>query len=89
MLGSKSSAAKECAVGRFLGADYEITQDLSEQLPENYRDFNAEWIPYFVRTRDSRVSAGLAAGQLWTVCRGIGVGDLVLSPLERQETPSR
>lgn len=58
MLGSKSSAAKKCAVGGFLGADYEIAQDLSGSLPENYRGFNAEWIPYFMRTRDSRVSEG-------------------------------
>lgn len=80
MLGSKSSAAQACAAGGFLGADYEIHQDLSNSLPENYREFNAEWIPYFMHSRDSRVSAGLAAGQLWTVCRGIGVGDFVLSP---------
>lgn len=80
MLGSKSSAAEAARAGGYLGADYEVLQDLTGHLPDTYREFNSEWIPFFLQTRDSRVSAGLAAGQLWTICRGIEVGDIVLSP---------
>ncbi len=80
MLGSKSKDAAACKEGSFIGADYDLRKDLSDSLPETYREFNAEWIPYFLQSRDSRVSAGLAAGQLWTVCRGINEGDIVLSP---------
>ena len=33
-----------------------------------------------MQTRTSKVSAGLAAGQLWVVSKGISQGDIVLSP---------
>jgi len=34
MLGRQSSHAAECLAGSFIGADYEIHQDLTGQLPE-------------------------------------------------------
>jgi restriction system protein len=39
MPGKKSAFAAECFAGGFIGADFEIAQDLSKQLPEEYRMF--------------------------------------------------
>jgi restriction system protein len=82
MLGRKSSHAEECLSGGFIGADFDIKQDLSKKLPESWRDFNKEFIPVFLANHPgkSRISAGLACGALWTVAKGIQVGDIVLCP---------
>ena len=53
MLGSKSSAAEPSRAGGYLGADYEVLQDLTGHLPDTYREFNSEWIPFFLQSRDS------------------------------------
>lgn len=84
MLGRASSAADEARVHGFIGADYRVQVDLSNRLPDKWQDFNEEWIPYFLAEggKPNRVSAGLAAGQLWTVAKGIQVGDIVLSPTD-------
>jgi len=82
MLGRKSSHAEECLAGGFIGAGFDIKQDLSKKLPESWRDFNKEFIPVFLANHPgkSRISAGLACGALWTVAKGIQVGDIVLCP---------
>jgi restriction system protein len=82
MLGRKSSHAEDCLSGGFIGADFDIKQDLSKKLPESWRDFNKEFIPVFLANHPgkSRISAGLACGALWTVAKGIQVGDVVLCP---------
>lgn len=84
MLGRASSAADEARVHGFIGVDYRVQIDLSDRLPDKWQDFNEEWIPYFLAEggKPNRVSAGLAAGQLWTVAKGIQVGDIVLSPTD-------
>jgi restriction system protein len=84
MLGRASSAADEARVHGFIGVDYRVQVDLSNRLPDKWQDFNEEWIPYFLAEggKPNRVSAGLAAGQLWTVAKGIQVGDIILSPTD-------
>jgi restriction system protein len=59
-----------------------VKEDLSEKLPENWRDFNREFIPVYLASHPgkSKIGAGLACGFLWTVSKGIKVGDAVLSP---------
>ena len=82
MLGRKSSHAEECLKGGFIGAGFDINQDLTGKLPESWRDFNKEFIPIFLANHPgkSRISAGLACGALWTVAKGINQGDIVLCP---------
>jgi len=82
MLGKSSLYAKECVEGGFIGTDYGIRQDLTEKLPEDWREFNREFIPIYqqINNIQSKVSAGLACGALWTVSKGIREGDIVLSP---------
>jgi restriction system protein len=80
MLGAKSREADVCRTHGFIGTDYDIREDLTEQLPENWRDFSLKFIPKLLPLLGTRISAGLAAGNLWTVSRGIAIGDIVLSP---------
>lgn len=82
MLGRQSAHVAECLAGGFIGTDFEIHQDLSDQLPEEWRQFNAAFIPVFLANRPdkSRIAAGLACGALWTVSKGIRTGDVVLCP---------
>lgn len=82
MLGAKSIHADECYKGNFIGADFDIKQDLTGKLPDNWRDFNATFIPIYLENHPSksRVSAGLSCGALWTVSKGVNVGDIVLCP---------
>jgi restriction system protein len=74
--------ADECFKGNFIGADFDINQDLTNQLPDNWRDFNHKFIPIWLipRPEKSKVSAGLACGALWTISKGITIGDIVICP---------
>lgn len=82
MLGRKSMHAEICHQDNFIGADYGIHQDLTDKLPENWREFNKEFIPVFLANRPdkTKVAAGLACGALHTVSKGIKKGDIVLCP---------
>jgi restriction system protein len=80
MLGQGSREADACRVHGFLGTDYDVREDLTGLLPENWREFNAEWLPRLLPLYKSKIAAGLAAGNLWTVSKGIAIGDIVLSP---------
>ena len=82
MLGKGSAFAPECFAGGFIGADFEIHEDLSGAFPEQWRDFNKRFIPVFLANHPgkSKISAGLACGALWTIGQGIIDGDIILSP---------
>lgn len=82
MLGRASMYADECRRGGFIGADFDIYQDLSSHLPEDWREFNKKFIPVWLEQfpDKSKTAAGLACGFLWTICKGLKVGATVLSP---------
>ena len=82
MLGRKSMHAKECFAGGFIGTDFDIHQDLTGRLPDEWRAFNKEFIPiYMAQWPDkSRVAAGLACGAIWTVSKGMAQGQVALCP---------
>jgi predicted Mrr-cat superfamily restriction endonuclease len=82
MLGRKSAYAAECFAGGFVGTDFLSHEDVSRQLPDEWRAFNRRFIPLFLAQNPgkSKISAGLACGALWTVSKGIKKGDLVLCP---------
>ena len=82
MLGRKNKYAEHCFAESFIGVDYGISQDLSSQLPDDWRQFNKNMIPIYLKLNPekSKVAAGLACGMLHTVCRGLKVGDIVLCP---------
>jgi restriction system protein len=82
MLGSKSRHADESLKGNFIGTDFGFRQDLTLDLYENWREFNQKFIPIWLKSHPdkSKISAGLSCGALWTVSKGIKVGDIVLCP---------
>jgi restriction system protein len=82
MLGAKSVHADVCYKGNFIGTGFLDYIDLTNRLADNWRDFNAEFIPYWLKDHPgkSKIPAGLACGALWTVSKGVAVGDIVLCP---------
>ncbi len=82
MLGANSKYAEQCYKEGFIGADFDINQDLTYQLPDNWKDFNKKFIPVWLNVYPdkSKIAAGLACGMLWTICKGINKGDIVLCP---------
>ena len=82
MLGPQSVFAEMCRKGNYIGVDFDIHEDLSDSLYENWRDFNKKFIPIWMNLvpEKSKTSAGLACGFLWTVIKSLNVGDVVLCP---------
>ena len=82
MAGKKSIHADQCFRDGFIGVDYEITVDLTERLPENWRDFNKKFIPIYLENHPgkSKIAAGLACGFVWTVSKGLKEGDIAITP---------
>jgi restriction system protein len=82
MLGQQSAYASTCLEGGFVGVDFDIREDLTGKLPEDWRPFNKQYIPVFMAAvpGKSKVAAGLACANLWVVAKGMNVGDVVLSP---------
>lgn len=82
MLGKGSMYAAECIEGGFIGTDFNIREDLTGKLPDQWRDFNKKFIPIYLANNPdkSKVAAGLACGMTWTVARFLEKGDIVLSP---------
>jgi restriction system protein len=82
MLGRKSVHAAQCFAEGFIGAGYNITENLSGHLSEEWRLFNERYIPVWLASHPgkSKIAAGLACGMLWTICKGLKQGDVILSP---------
>ena len=81
-LGKGNAFAQECLDGGFIGVDFDIREDLTGSLHENWREFNDEFIPKWLELNPgkSKIAAGLACAMLWTVSRGYEDGDVILSP---------
>jgi len=82
MLGKKSMYAKEAHDEKYIGAGWLEDVDLANKLPDNWREFNTKYIPLYLEKHPdkTKVSAGLACGMLWTITKGILIGDIVLCP---------
>ena len=82
LLGRKNVHAAVCREQGFIGGDWGFRLDLSNRLPENWKDFNREFIPIYLKDHPdkSKIAAGLACGMLHRICKGIQVGDIILSP---------
>lgn len=82
MLGSRGSFLQEGLDGNYIGVDFDIPQDLTHSLPDDWRSFNKRFIPIWMQNvpGKSKIAAGLACGMLWTVSKGIDIGDIILSP---------
>ena len=83
MLGPGSQYANECIAGEFIGVDFDIHEDLTNNLHDDYVVFNKVYIPKYqqVWPNIGKPLAGRACGCLWVVAKGMVVGDLVLCPI--------
>ncbi|MFH7410999.1 endonuclease NucS domain-containing protein [Acinetobacter variabilis] len=82
MAGAKSVFAQEFLEGGFIAANWNIDQDLTHDLPDDWREFNHRFIPVYLEAlpEKTKISAGLACGMLHTICKGIKQGDIILTP---------
>jgi restriction system protein len=82
MMGRKSVFLQDCLKDNYIGVNFEINQDLTHQLPDEWREFNKKFIPIYLENHPnkSKVAAGLACGAIHTVCKGIQEGDIVITP---------
>lgn len=85
MLGRGSAFALEAKSGGYFGADFIQRVNLTGKLYEEWREFNKEFRPIWLKQnpQGTKIGAGLACGQLWTVVKGIKIGDIILSPTGR------
>lgn len=65
MLGRKSVHAPDCFAGGFIGVDFDIHEDLSRKLPENWRDFNKQYIPVFLSRHSEKTHIGAVLSPDW------------------------
>ncbi len=82
MLGKGGKYAKMCRQEGFIGSEFEVMQDLSDSLYENWRDFNKKFIPQWMTLmpEKSKRAAGIICGFTWTIVKGLQTGDVVLCP---------
>lgn len=82
MLGRNSIFSEECYKGGYVAIGFLSDRNLIEHLGDDWREFNKKFIPVFLEQNPEkkRVAAGLACGMLWTVCKGLQIGDIVLCP---------
>jgi len=68
--------------GNFIGVDFDLNIDLSNELSDNWREFNKKYVDYITEKNPnkSRVGAGLNCGVIWTLCKGIQKDAVVLCP---------
>jgi restriction system protein len=80
--GAKGSLLADCQQHQYIGADFGMNQDLSAHLYDNWKKFNEHFIPIYQQQhpQKSKIAAGLACGSLWSICKGLNVGDIILSP---------
>lgn len=81
-LGKGSANAADGLAGGFICAGFLFGIDLTDRFPDHFRKFNAEMIPLWMEQNPerSKVAAGLACGMLHTICKGLHVGDIVMTP---------
>lgn len=82
MAGAKSKHAELCFNEGFIGVDFDIDVDLTGRVPENWREFNKEFIPIYLANNPnkSKVAAGLACGMTWKVTKDLQEADIVITP---------
>ena len=71
MAGARSANAQLCFSEGFIGVDYGLP-DLTGKLPEDWREFNREFIPVYLEGHPdkTKIAAGLACGLLGQSPRG-------------------
>lgn len=68
--------------GSYVGISYGLEMDLSNDLFDNWRDFNKKYIDKIIKLSPgkSRVGAGLNCGVIWTLSKGLPKDAILLCP---------
>ena len=72
---------KEFKNNDYVGVSYGLKTDISADLFENWRDFNKKYIDKVIEISGglkSRVGAGLNCGVIWTLSKGVEIGNIIL-----------
>ena len=66
--------------GNYIGVSFGLETDLSNDLFDNWRDFNKKYVDYIIKLNPekSRVGAGLNCGVIWTLSKGLTKDAIVL-----------
>ena len=79
MAGKKSMHAKACFEGGFIGTDFGITENVSADLDGGREAFIKKYGPIYLTSHPdkSKVATSLACSAIYTVSRGIEIGDIL------------
>jgi restriction system protein len=80
-VGSRGKFATQALEEGWVGTGWIEGHNLTGRFPDNWKDFNAEFIP-LVMEHDgvgSKVGAGLACSMTWNLGRGVQIGDIIIS----------
>jgi len=82
MLGRGSSLAKECHEDKWFGGHWDFKDSLENELPDNRKKFISIHKPTYLKNNPEakNITAGLACGMLYTICKGVQKNDIVLCP---------
>jgi restriction system protein len=78
--GPGAKYAEEAHKAGFIGVGWLPETSLQGESPSDFREFNQKFVPVYLEQNPgkTRIGAGLACGQLYTVTFGIKKGDVVL-----------
>lgn len=82
MPGSHAEMLEKFLNEGFVAVDFGVDIDLTGKFTDEFREFSKKMIPVIqeFRPEKTKVSAGLAAGCIWRIGRGMSNGDIVLCP---------
>lgn len=82
MLGPAGAYAADGRANNWIGANWGFDFDLSENLALEREAFKRAMRPIYLEQNPDRtkVAAGLACGMLYTICKDMKPGDVILSP---------
>ena len=82
VLGKQHMFFNNCFEGGYIGVDFSMDIDFSNDLPDNWRKFNKKYIPEYLDRHPgaSKIKAGLACGAIHTLAKFLAQGDIILSP---------
>ncbi len=87
MLGRGGQFAEECHQKGYIGADFNVYEDLTSTLTDDVKKFIKQYASVFMTNEPGKTlnAARLGCGMLWTICHGLKIGDVVLSPINKKE----
>ena len=82
MPGAKSVHFNDCFNKSYIGVNFGVDVDLTDDLPENWKDFNKKYIPVYLDKNPgkAKVTAGLACAAIHTISKSLKIGDYVVTP---------